>query len=55
MFYLWLYGNRHVVHDYLDNEKKLGATRKEGNVLFNIEHILFTLIWHQTYGKGPLR
>ena len=31
--------------------------RKEGNVLFNdaLEHILFTVIWRLTYGKGPLR
>ena len=31
--------------------------RKEANVLFNnaLQHILFTVIWRQTYGKGPLR
>ena len=31
--------------------------RKEGNVLFNdaLQHILFTVIWCQPYGKGPLR
>ena len=30
---------------------------KEGNILFNdtLQHILFTVIWHQAYGKGPLR
>ena len=29
---------------------------KEGNVLFNdTQHILFTVIWRQAYGKGPLR
>ena len=29
---------------------------KEGNVLFNdTQHILFMVIWHQTYGKGLLR
>ena len=27
---------------------------KEGNSLFNdTQHILFTVIWHQTYCKGP--
>ena len=31
--------------------------RKEGNVLFNdvLNTFYFTVIWHQTYGKGPLR
>ena len=29
---------------------------KEGNVLFNdTQHILFMVIWHETYGRGPLR
>ena len=30
---------------------------KEGNVLFNdaLNTFYFTVIWHQTYGKGPLR
>ena len=28
--------------------------REEGSVLFNDAlNILFTVIWHQTYGKGP--
>ena len=28
----------------------------EGIVLFNdTQHILFTVIWRRTYGKGPLR
>ena len=33
----------------------MGKGRKEGNVLFNdaLGHILFTVIWRQTYGKGP--
>ena len=30
--------------------------RKEGNVLFNdVLNTFFMVIWHQTYGKGPLR
>ena len=29
--------------------------RKEGNVLRCTQHILFTVIWHQTYDKGPHR
>ena len=32
--------------------------KKEGNVLFKdalTQHILFTVIWRHTYGKGPLR
>ena len=29
--------------------------RKEGNVLFNNALNTFTVIWSQTYGKGPLR
>ena len=30
--------------------------RKEGNILFNDAlNTLFTVIWHQTYGKGPHR
>ena len=29
--------------------------RKEGNVLFNNALNTFTVIWHWTYGKGPLR
>ena len=37
-FYLQLYGVKHMV--------------KEGNILFN--DIVFTVIWHWTYGKGPL-
>ena len=30
---------------------------KEGNILFNdtLDTFLFTVIWCQTYGKGPLR
>ena len=32
-------------------------TGKEGNVLFNdtLNTFYFTIIWHRTYGKGPLR
>ena len=32
-------------------------TRKEKNVLFNdaLNTFYFTVIWHRTYGKGPLR
>ena len=35
----------------------IALRRKEGNVLFNddTQHILFTVIWHQTYGKGPFK
>ena len=31
--------------------------RKEGNVLFNdaFNTFLFTVIWRQAYGKGPLK
>ena len=31
--------------------------RKKGNVLFNdaLNTFYFTVIWRQTYGKGPLR
>ena len=30
--------------------------KKKINVLFNdTQHILVTVIWRQTYGKGPLR
>ena len=29
--------------------------RKEGNVLFNDAFNTFTVIWRQTYGKGPFR
>ena len=32
-----------------------GLGRKEGHVLFNdAQRILCTVIWPQTYGKGPL-
>ena len=39
----------------LDLLRKEG--RKEGSVLFTdaLNTFLFTVIWHQTYGKGPLR
>ena len=48
-FYLWLYDIRHMVKDHSDSKK--------GNPLPHIgtQHILFTVIWHQIYGKGPLR
>ena len=29
--------------------------RKEMFYLTTHQHILFTVIWHQTYGKGPFR
>ena len=31
--------------------------KEEGNVLFNdaLNTFYFTVIWNQTYGKGPLR
>ena len=49
-FYLRLYGVGHTVKDHSDSK------RKEGIFLFNnTQHILFTVIWCQTYGKGPLR
>ena len=37
---------------------KQGKGRKEGRKCFiyrRTQHILFTVIWRQTYGKGPLR
>ena len=38
-------------------EKQIARGRKEGNVLFNdtLNTFYFTVIWRQTYGKGPLR
>ena len=41
-----------IVNDDANNER-----RKEGNVLFlrRTQHILFTVIWRQTYDKRPLR
>ena len=50
-FILRLYGVRHMVKDHSDSE------RKEGNVLFNdtLNTFYFMVIWHQTYGIGPLR
>ena len=38
--------------------RKEGKKEGKGNVLFNDAlntFILFTVIWRQTYGKGPLR
>ena len=34
-----------------------GVGRKEGNVLFNdaLKGYIFTVIWRQKYGKGPLK
>ena len=68
-FILRLYGVRHMVKDHSDSERGnpllphrllLSINRcgtKEGNVLFNdaLNTFYFTVIWRQTYGKGPLR
>ena len=70
-FYLRLYGVRHVEKDHTDSERGrkemfylmthsthfiYGYMERERNVLFNdTQHILFTVIWRRTYGKGPLR
>ena len=54
-FYLRLYGVRHMVKDHSHTMAFEG--RKEGSKYFiqwHTQHILFTVIWHQTYGKGPL-
>ena len=39
------------------NIRKVNCRLKEGNVLFNdaLNALYFTVIWHETYGKGPLR
>ena len=52
-FILRLYGVRHMVEDHSDSERG----RKEGNVLFNdtLNTFHFTVIWRQTYGRGPLK
>ena len=49
--YLRLYGIRHMVKDHSDSKGR----RKERNVLFNdaLNTFYFTVIWRQTYGKGP--
>ena len=54
-FYLWLYGVRHMVKDHSDNyftdKEGKGERERERNVLFNNAlNILFTIIWHHTYG-----
>ena len=62
MFYLtthsthFIYGYNgvgHMVKDHSDSERE----RKEGNVLFNdaVNTFYFTVMWCQTYGKGPIR
>ena len=52
-FILRLYGVGHMVKDHSDSER----ARKEGEVLFNdaLNTFYFMVIWHHTYGKGPLR
>ena len=49
--HLRLYGIRHTVKDHSNCERG----RNKGNVLFNDKLNTFTVIWHQTYGKGPFR
>ena len=51
MFYLTTHST-HFIYGYMVKDH---SGRKEGNVLFNDAHILFTVIWRRTYGKGPLR
>ena len=52
-FYLRLYGVRYMVKEHSES----GRQRKEGNILFNnaLNTFYFTVIWCQTFGKGPLR
>ena len=45
---------RSAVHVQLV-EKTVSLEGKEGNVLFNDALNTFTVIWHLTYGKAPLR
>ena len=44
------------VEHWLELDKWMEG-RKEGNVLFNdaLNTLYFTVIWRQTYGKGPFR
>ena len=47
-----MHGNNNI------NITTTAALRKDGNVIFMVilyQHILFTVIWCQTYGKVPLR
>ena len=52
-FYLPLYGVRFMVKEHSESERQ----RKEGNILLNnaLNTFYFTVIWRQTFGKGPLR
>ena len=45
IFYLLLYCIVHVVKDHAGNERKSAATTSGLHL-----HILFTVIWRQTYG-----
>ena len=51
MFYLTTHST-HFIYGYMASEG-----RKEGNVLFNdaLKGYIFTVIWRQKYGNGPLR
>ena len=42
---------------YLEEGIIMTINMKEENVLFlwRTQHILFMVIWRQTYGKGPFR
>ena len=53
MYYLMMHST-HFIYGYMASDmvkdhsnSEIG--RKEGNVLFNDTHILFTVIWHQIY------
>ena len=54
-------GDDIIEHEYINvfsiDIQHLCHGRKEGSVLFYrcTQHILFTVIWHRTYGKEPLR
>ena len=52
-FYFWLYDVRHMEKNYSDSKRKEG--RKEMFYLTTHSTHLFTVIWLQTYCKGPLR
>ena len=57
-FYLRLYGRKEVnilFNDALNKFYLRLYGRKEILYLRRTQHILFTVIWRQTYGKGPLR
>ena len=46
--YLRLYGIGHMVKDHSYSEKGRKRFIKRRS-----QHILFTVIWHWTYGEGP--